>query len=335
MTRPNKLERWVTSVCDDQQVFARIEELHFFANGVFSNVYKGRLVSANNQTIVLKKTWTKGPVSLKEVVILSELSKFNHPNIIQLLYLFKSTNHPDNRVCYGLIFEYMPITLYKHMRQFRTQGRTLNLIDVKLYAWQLFRAQAHLARHNVCHRDIKPQNILIIEPGARNNCYQITRYYRPPELLLRATKYGTEADVWSCGCVFGELLRGRSFLHGQTSSHQLELIVCELGMPTDLDYRAMRCPNRVHEFEDMPIFPGKFRNLLPQAPEEALHLLSRILIYNPSNRLYGSELLADRFFDDIFTPGATRTNGQAVTILSREDRQRALGREVAVAEINN
>jgi serine/threonine protein kinase len=33
----------------------------------------------------------------------------------------------------------------------------------------------------------------------------ITLWYRPPELLLGEERYGTSIDVWSCGCILGEL----------------------------------------------------------------------------------------------------------------------------------
>ena len=34
----------------------------------------------------------------------------------------------------------------------------------------------------------------------------VTRWYRPPELILLQKDYGTPIDVWSLGCIFGELL---------------------------------------------------------------------------------------------------------------------------------
>jgi serine/threonine protein kinase len=38
----------------------------------------------------------------------------------------------------------------------------------------------------------------------------VTRWYRAPELLLGCKKYTTSIDMWSAGCVFGELLLGKS-----------------------------------------------------------------------------------------------------------------------------
>ncbi|GJZ53650.1 cyclin-dependent kinase C-1-like protein [Tanacetum coccineum] len=38
---------------------------------------------------------------------------------------------------------------------------------------------------------------------------------RPPELLLRATKYGLTVDMWLVGCIFAELLFGKPILMGK------------------------------------------------------------------------------------------------------------------------
>ena len=36
--------------------------------------------------------------------------------------------------------------------------------------------------------------------------YVVTRWYRAPELILAMRDYGTAIDMWSFGCIFGELL---------------------------------------------------------------------------------------------------------------------------------
>ena len=39
----------------------------------------------------------------------------------------------------------------------------------------------------------------------------VTQYYRAPEILLGAKHYTNSIDIWSVGCIFGELL-GRRIL---------------------------------------------------------------------------------------------------------------------------
>lgn len=104
----------------------------------------------------------------------------------------------------------------------------------------MFRGLAWMHKNKIFHRDFKPQNILvnpdtlllqiadfgssvIIGEYDPMSSYNVTRYYRPPELLLGAHKYGPAIDVWSAGCVFAEMLRGRIFLPGQHTENQLEV----------------------------------------------------------------------------------------------------------------
>lgn len=68
--------------------------------------------------------------------------------------------------------------------------------------------------------------------------YIVTRWYRAPELLLSAKEYTAAVDMWSAGCIFGELLRGKAILMGKDTRSQLEEIFAYLGIPSqdDLDH---------------------------------------------------------------------------------------------------
>lgn len=107
------------------------------------------------------------------------------------------------------------------------------MILVKLYAYQTFRALAHMHAFSIVHRDIKPQNLLVdshnhqlklcdfgsakkITKGEKNVAYICSRYYRAPELIFGATDYTAAVDVWSAGCVIGELLLGQPLFVGES-----------------------------------------------------------------------------------------------------------------------
>ena len=58
---------------------------------------------------------------------------------------------------------------------------------------------------------------------------QVTRYYRPPELLLyregvNVAHYTFGVDVWSTACVLGECLVGEIFIKGHDAGDQMRRI---------------------------------------------------------------------------------------------------------------
>ncbi|KAJ2999733.1 MAPK protein hog1 [Globomyces sp. JEL0801] len=71
--------------------------------------------------------------------------------------------------------------------------------------------------------DNKPANILINENCDLKICdfglarvshtvmtgYVATRYYRAPEIMLTWQHYNKAVDIWSLGCIFGEMLEGK------------------------------------------------------------------------------------------------------------------------------
>ena len=68
----------------------------------------------------------------------------------------------------------------------------------------------------------------------------VTLWYRAPELLYGAEKYGPEIDVWSIGCILGELFFAKPIFRGTSEIDQLRLIQVELGQitPEDIPEKA-------------------------------------------------------------------------------------------------
>ncbi|VDN82842.1 unnamed protein product [Brugia pahangi] len=323
---------------EKNQVELIMEDLHLFSNGIFSNVYKGLLKQPQHRLIAVKKSWSNQST---EVQILMMLNRMHHKNIIQLLYRF-SQSYPDQKICTALVFEFFPMNLY----EVRERYGPLSILDVKLYIWQLFRGQAHLEKNNVCHRDIKPQNLLvdhksgmlkisdfgsskIIDDKTTSYHYHVTRYYRAPELILGSIRYRCEigyafTDRWSCGCVFGELLKNHVLFPGQTTNQQLQLVINILGYPSPRDIAAMRVTTEVlqsNDFRDDIMKkpnPGGFKMLVKRADHNALNLLAKVLVYDPINRLSGPRFLENSYFSELFDP-RTRRNGQRIKILSKKD----------------
>uniref|UniRef100_A0A0R3RY52 Protein kinase domain-containing protein n=1 Tax=Elaeophora elaphi TaxID=1147741 RepID=A0A0R3RY52_9BILA len=322
-----------------------MKNLRLHSSGVFSNVYRGTLLSPGpRKEIALKKTWPEltglisdlviGAHANRELNILLHLSRKGHKNIVQ--------------ICETIIFEYLPQTVANVVKQIG--GEYPDYIEIKLYSWQLFNGLTYLSNKHICHRDIKPQNLLIepisgmlkiadfgsakfMKKMTKSAFYQVTRYYRPPELLLKATFYSPQIgkfpiisnfpnkernldhrtyhlDVWSGGCVLGEITKGSILFPGRDAQHQFKLVVSALGNPDETELMDMKATVLL---ADDHITPNGFRPILPYASEEIINILQRILVYSPEKRLSGKVLLSDPFFQELFIPNKRRTNGTFVS----------------------
>jgi mitogen-activated protein kinase 1/3 len=90
------------------------------------------------------------------------------------------------------------------------------------------------------HRDLRPSNLLLnakcdLKIGdfglARTTTetdfmmeYVVTRWYRAPELLLNCSEYTAAIDIWSVGCILGEIATREPLFPGKDYVHQLRLI---------------------------------------------------------------------------------------------------------------
>ena len=54
--------------------------------------------------------------------------------------------------------------------------------------------------------------------------YVATRWYRAPEILLGCKKYTTGVDLWSLGCILGEMLLERPLYPGSSTLDQVSYL---------------------------------------------------------------------------------------------------------------
>jgi serine/threonine protein kinase len=118
---------------------------------------------------------------------------------------------------------------------------------VRSYMLQLLTGLAHMHARGWVHRDLKTANLLVtagnvvkiadfglakpLEPGREMTPRVVTLWYRSPELLFQDRSAGPGVDVWSAGCIFGELLTGREVFVGRDELAQLHAIYKLCGVP--------------------------------------------------------------------------------------------------------
>lgn len=158
-----------------------------------------------------------------------------HPNIVRFIEAFRREGKLH------LVFEFADRALLEDIER---SPRGLAPEVVVRHMYQLLKALRHLHGQGLVHRDVKPENLLVTSGGELRLCdfgfarrveeggamteYVATRWYRAPELLL-GTRYGTGADVWAAGCVFGELIDGQPVFAGEDGVEQLRLIARAVG----------------------------------------------------------------------------------------------------------
>ena len=287
--------------------------------GSFGIVYQARL--ANGDMIAVKKVLQDKRFKNRELQIMRTL---DHCNVVKLKYFFHTTESKDE-VYLNLVMEFVPETVYRVARHYSKSKQMIPMLYIKVYVYQVFRSLAYIHANGICHRDIKPQNLLLdpesgvlklcdfgsakqLVRGEPNVSYICSRYYRAPELIFGASDYTSLIDVWSAGCVLAELMLGQPIFPGSSGVDQLVEIIKVLGTPTREQIREMN-PNYT-EFKFPQVKPHPWQKVFrPHTAAEALELVSKLLEYTPSKRPKALQVCAHPFFDELREPGKTLPSG--------------------------
>ncbi|XP_064463824.1 glycogen synthase kinase-3 beta-like isoform X3 [Ornithodoros turicata] len=291
-------------------------------NGSFGVVYQARLLDTG-ELVAIKKVLQDKRFKNRELQIMRRL---DHCNIVKLKYFFYSSGDKKDEVYLNLVLEFIPETVYRVARHYSKSKQTIPISFIKLYMYQLFRSLAYIHSLGICHRDIKPQNLLLdpetgvlklcdfgsaklLIKGEPNVSYICSRYYRAPELIFGATDYTTMIDVWSAGCVLAELLLGQPIFPGDSGVDQLVEIIKVLGTPTKEQIREMNRNYTEFKFPQIKAHPWQ-KVFRARTPPEAIDLVSRLLEYTPSARTTPLQACAHAFFDELREPGTRLPNGR-------------------------
>ncbi|KAF9670757.1 hypothetical protein SADUNF_Sadunf13G0102000 [Salix dunnii] len=284
------------------------EKLDRIGQGTYSNVYKARDVT-HGKIVAIKKVRfdSSDPESVKfmsrEILILRVL---DHPNIIKLQGLITSQTSSS----LYLVFEYMEHDLTGLAA---LPGVKFTEAQIKCYMQQLLNGLDHCHSRGVLHRDVKGSNLLIDDNGilkiadfglasffdpqssAPLTSRVVTLWYRAPELLLGASRYGVAVDLWSAGCILGELYSGRPILPGRTEVEQLHKIFKLCGSPSE-DYWIKTKLPRSSVIKTQRPYRRCVNETFKDFPAPAVGLMENLLSMDPAHRGTAAFALTTEFF---------------------------------------
>ncbi|XP_070588115.1 cyclin-dependent kinase 15 [Erythrolamprus reginae] len=298
--------------------------LETLSEGPHSMVCKG-ISRIYNQLVALKviSLNTEEGIPFTAIREVSLLKSLKHANIVIFHDIFQT------KESLTLVFEYMHTDLAQYMSQ---HPGGLHPHNVMLFMFQLLRGLAHIHKCHILHRDLKPQNLLLNSCGELkladfglahakslpNQTYSaevVTLGYRPPDVLLGATDYSSDVDIWSAGCIFVEMLHGQPlFPDVNNIFEQLEKIWIVLGIPTEETWPGI---SKLCHYK-----PDRFLGSWPQGLQricdrlikmpEAEDLAGKMLKVYPQNRISAQQALFHQFFDSLPSELSQLSNTQSI-----------------------
>uniref|UniRef100_A0A8C1T427 Mitogen-activated protein kinase 15 n=1 Tax=Cyprinus carpio TaxID=7962 RepID=A0A8C1T427_CYPCA len=306
----------------EEHITLKYEIKRRLGKGAYGIVWKA-VDRKTGETVAVKKIFdafrNRTDAQISNFLLFSLLQEFgDHPNIIKLLNVIRAQNDKD----IYLVFEFMDTDLHAVIKK----GSLLKDIHKRYVMYQLLKATKYLHSGNVIHRDQKPSNILLdsdcfvklCDFGLARSLYQIqedavnpalteyvaTRWYRAPEILLGSSRYTKGVDMWSIGCILGEMLLGKPLFPGTSTINQIEKIMSAIPHPSTEDVLAIRSEYGASVIQRMLLRPQvPIDEILPASvPPDALDLVQHLLVFNPDKRLSAEEALQHPYVSKFHNP---------------------------------
>ncbi|GAA6071336.1 cyclin-dependent kinase 12, partial [Tachysurus ichikawai] len=230
----------------------KFDIIGIIGEGTYGQVYKAK-DKDTGELVALKKVRLDNekegfPITaIREIKILRQL---NHRSVVNMKEIVTdkqdALDFKKDKGAFYLVFEYMDHDL---MGLLESGLVSFSHEHIRSFMRQLMEGLDYCHKKNFLHRDIKCSNILLNNSGQikladfglarlynseESRPYTnkvITLWYRPPELLLGEERYTPAIDVWSCGCILGELFTKKPIFQANQELLQLELISRLCGSP--------------------------------------------------------------------------------------------------------
>lgn len=306
-------------------------------------------------------------LELREVVFLRNLPA--NPHLVPALDIFLD---PYTKKLH-IAMEYMEGNLYQLMKA--RDHKHIDNASVKSILFQIMQGLEHIHSHHFFHRDIKPENILVstsahnepstafrrysalVTPPSTPPTYTVkladfglarethsklpyttyvsTRWYRAPEVLLRAGEYSAPVDIWAVGAMAVEVATLKPLFPGGNEVDQVWRICEIMGSPGNWynksgsrvgggDWReGTRLAGKLG-FSFPKMAPHSMETILqaPQWPRELAHFVTWCLMWDPKNRPTSTQAIAHDYFADAVDPlrpksSASRALGRKQSDINR------------------
>eukprot|EP00906_Rhabdomonas_costata_P035550 RCo049943 len=326
----------------------RYQLTHQVGSGTFGVVCSA-LDNVTGQEVAIKRV---RPASTAEELrsLLRELRILKHlrevPNVISFFEAFQSSSLPGGPTATYLVLELLPTNLAEII-----EDGQVSLDHAQYFAYQVLLGVEALHGAGIIHRDLKPRNLLVKGDCTLKICdfgmsrghqeadetmteYVITRWYRAPELLLKEKHYGFKVDIFSVGCILGEMFLGRPVLPGHDYLDQLRRTIALVGSPTDQEVAAVPDQSVKVLLLQLPRgVPESVAHVFPAGtPSEGIALLRRLLTFFPGPRFTAAEALRHPYFSDIFDESdlvtVPRFNTDVETTADEQELRRCLQLEL-------
>ncbi|CAB3377991.1 Hypothetical predicted protein [Cloeon dipterum] len=293
---------------EEFQCLNRIEE------GTYGVVYRAR-DKRTDEIVALKRLKMEKekegfPItSLREI---NTLLKAQHPNIVTVREIVVGSNMDK----IFIVMDYVEHDLKSLMETMKQKKQFFTPGEVKCLMQQLLRAVAHLHDNWILHRDLKTSNLLLShrgilkvgdfglarEYGSPLKAYTpivVTLWYRAPELLLGIKEYSTPIDVWSVGCIFGELLLMEALFPGKSEIDQLNKIFKALGTPNEKIWPGYKKLPNVQKmtFAEYPVSHLRAR-FATSLTETGFDMINSFFTFDPAKRITAETAIKHKYFDE-------------------------------------